>query len=37
LPQYIFLIAAVWLGLNPPEFFVNLINDSVAALPGNFN
>lgn len=33
LPQYILLIAAVFLGLNPPSAFVHLIQDAVKILP----
>lgn len=33
LTQYLLLFAAMWLGLNPPEIFVRLINDAVKILP----
>ncbi|HLN21916.1 MAG TPA: proton-conducting transporter membrane subunit [Bacteroidales bacterium] len=33
LTQYVLLILAVWLGLNPPDVFVRLINDAVNMLP----
>jgi hydrogenase-4 component F len=33
LTQYILLFLAVWLGLNPPLFFVQLIQDAVKILP----
>ncbi|MGE5418649.1 MAG: proton-conducting transporter membrane subunit [Chloroflexota bacterium] len=33
LSQYLLLIAAAWLGLNPPMVFVNLIQDAVKTLP----
>jgi hydrogenase-4 component F len=33
LSQFILLIGAAWLGLNPPAIFVDLINNSVALLP----
>jgi hydrogenase-4 component F len=33
LSQYILLAAAVWLGLNPPLVFVQLIQDAVKILP----
>lgn len=33
LSQYILLITAVWLGLNPPLVFVQLIQDAVKILP----
>jgi hydrogenase-4 component F len=32
LTQYALLLAAVWLGLNPPEIFVELIRESVILL-----
>jgi hydrogenase-4 component F len=32
LTQYVLLFAAVWLGLNPPEIFVDLIRESVILL-----
>lgn len=32
LPQYILLILAIWLGLAPPDVFVNLIEDAVSML-----
>lgn len=32
LPQYILLILAIWLGLAPPDIFVNLIKDAVSML-----
>ncbi len=32
LTQYVLLFAAVWLGLNPPEIFVELIRESVKLL-----
>ena len=32
LTQYVLLFAAVWLGLNPPEIFVQLIRESVIML-----
>jgi hydrogenase-4 component F len=31
--QYIFLAIVIWLGLNPPAVFVNLINNAVQHLP----
>ena len=31
--QYLLLLAAVWLGLNPPSIFVLLIQDAVKILP----
>jgi len=34
LSQYILLFTAVWLGLNPPSAFVQLIKDAVNILPG---
>jgi hydrogenase-4 component F len=34
LSQYILLFTAVWLGLNPPSVFVQLIKDAVNILPG---
>jgi hydrogenase-4 component F len=33
LTQYTLLAAAVWLGLNPPHVFVQLIQDAVKTLP----
>jgi hydrogenase-4 component F len=33
LTQYILLFTAVWLGLNPPSFFVLMIRDAVNILP----
>lgn len=33
LTQYILLFLAVWLGLNPPPIFVQLIQDAVKILP----
>jgi hydrogenase-4 component F len=33
LTQYVLLFMAVWLGLNPPLVFVNLIQDAVKFLP----
>ena len=33
LSQYILLFAAIWLGLNPPTVFVQLIQDAVKILP----
>jgi hydrogenase-4 component F len=33
LSQYILLSAAIWLGLNPPAVFVQLIQDAVNILP----
>jgi hydrogenase-4 component F len=33
LTQYILLFIAVWLGLNPPAIFVQLIQDAVKILP----
>jgi hydrogenase-4 component F len=33
LSQYILLITAVWLGLNPPTVFIQLIQDAVKTLP----
>jgi hydrogenase-4 component F len=33
LTQYILLFIAVWLGLNPPSIFVQLIQDAVKILP----
>jgi hydrogenase-4 component F len=31
--QYILLFTSIWLGLNPPVIFVNLIQDAVKILP----
>ena len=31
--QFVLLIGAAWLGLNPPAIFVELINSSIALLP----
>lgn len=31
--QYALLIMAIWLGLNPPDVFVNLIRDAVSIIP----
>jgi hydrogenase-4 component F len=33
LPQYALLCLAIWLGLNPPDVFINLIKDAVQILP----
>jgi hydrogenase-4 component F len=33
LTQYLLLFAAIWLGLNPPAIFVQLIQDAVKILP----
>ena len=33
LTQYVLLFTAVWLGLNPPDIFVQLISDAVKILP----
>jgi hydrogenase-4 component F len=33
LTQYVLLFLAVWLGLNPPQVFVDLIQDAVKFLP----
>lgn len=33
LTQYILLFLAVWFGMNPPSFFVELIRDAVKTLP----
>jgi len=33
LTQYILLFTAIWLGLNPPSVFVQLIKDAVQILP----
>ncbi len=33
LTQYILMFAAIWLGLNPPDMFVRLIQDAVKILP----
>jgi hydrogenase-4 component F len=33
LSQYLLLFAAMWLGLNPPSIFVQLIQDAVKILP----
>ena len=33
LSQFILIIGAAWLGLNPPAVFVDLINNSIASLP----
>jgi len=33
LTQYILLAVAVWLGLNPPDFFVQLIQNAITILP----
>ncbi len=30
--QYILLFTAIWLGLNPPDIFVRLIQDAVNVL-----
>jgi hydrogenase-4 component F len=32
--QFLLLATAVYLGLNPPPIFVQLLNDSVSLLPG---
>lgn len=31
--QYILLFMAVWLGLNPPDVFVDLIKDAISIIP----
>jgi len=31
--QYALMFTAIWLGLNPPDVFVNLINDAIKILP----
>lgn len=31
--QYALMFTAIWLGLNPPDIFVNLINDAIKILP----
>jgi hydrogenase-4 component F len=33
LTQYVLLFTAIWLGLNPPSIFVQLIKDAVLILP----
>jgi hydrogenase-4 component F len=33
LTQYILMFTAIWLGLNPPDVFVHLIQDAVKILP----
>jgi len=33
LTQYILMFTAIWLGLNPPDVFVQLIQDAVKTLP----
>jgi hydrogenase-4 component F len=33
LSQYLLMFAAIWLGLNPPAIFVQLIQDAVKILP----
>jgi len=33
LTQYLMLLIAIWLGLNPPHIFVELIKDAVKILP----
>jgi len=33
LTQYILMFTAIWLGLNPPDIFVQLIQDAVKTLP----
>jgi hydrogenase-4 component F len=33
LSQYLLLSAAIWLGLNPPDIFVHMIQDAVNILP----
>lgn len=33
LTQYVLLFSAIWLGLNPPSVFVQLIKDAVQILP----
>lgn len=33
LSQFILIIGAAWLGLNPPAIFVDLINNSITSLP----
>ena len=33
LSQYLLMFAAIWLGLNPPQIFVQLIQDAVKILP----
>ncbi len=31
--QYVLMFTAIWLGLNPPDVFVDLINDAIKILP----
>jgi len=31
--QYILLILAIWLGLNPPDVFVQLLKDAISIMP----
>ena len=31
--QYILLVLAIWLGLNPPDIFVQLLRDAVSMMP----
>jgi hydrogenase-4 component F len=31
--QYILLLLAIWLGLNPPDIFVQLLKDAVSMMP----
>jgi hydrogenase-4 component F len=33
LTQYVLLFSAIWLGLNPPVIFVQMIQDAVKILP----
>jgi hypothetical protein len=33
LTQYLLMFTAIWLGLNPPAIFVQLIQDAVKILP----
>jgi hydrogenase-4 component F len=33
LSQYLLLFVAMWLGLNPPSIFVQMIQDAVKILP----
>jgi hydrogenase-4 component F len=33
LTQYLLLFTAIWLGLNPPAIFVQMIQDAVNILP----
>jgi hydrogenase-4 component F len=33
LTQYVLIFSAVWLGINPPAGFVQLIQDAITLLP----